>query len=120
MNLSGIDVFTDRHVEVEVDRGWITSVRELDAHEAGASGVGVMEAGKREAGAARGLPYISPGFLDIQVNGYNGSDYSLGNLNEVHVANIIGSMAKVGVTQHVPTFITMPRERLLRNLALVA
>jgi N-acetylglucosamine-6-phosphate deacetylase len=29
-------------------------------------------------------------------------------------------MAGAGVTQHVPTFITMPRERLLRNLALVA
>jgi N-acetylglucosamine-6-phosphate deacetylase len=111
MTLSGIDVFTGHVVELELDGGLIASVRQLDLRVAGSSGLGL---------SAEGLPYISPGFLDIQVNGYNGSDYSLTDLNEDHVARIVQSMAKAGVTQHVPTFITMPRERLLRNLALVA
>lgn len=110
MNLSGIDVFTGRAVELGVDRGLITSVRESDPQ------VSTVP----EAGGTEGLPFISPGFLDMQVNGYNGSDYSLADLNESHVASIVRSMAKAGVTQHVPTFITMPRERLVRNLALVA
>ncbi|MGD9939349.1 MAG: N-acetylglucosamine-6-phosphate deacetylase [Clostridia bacterium] len=110
MNLSGIDVFTGHAVELGVDGGSITSVHGIDQREAGAF----------EAGAEEGLPYISPGFLDIQVNGYNGCDYSLENLNKAQVASIVASMAKAGVTQHVPTFITMPRERLLRNLTLVA
>ena len=105
MNLSGIDVFTGRAVELGVDGGVISSVRELD----------LRESAVPEAGTQEGLPFISPGFLDIQVNGYNGSDYSLENLNEAHVASIIDSMAKGGATQHVPTFITMPRERLLRD-----
>jgi N-acetylglucosamine-6-phosphate deacetylase len=120
MNLSGIDVFTGRAVELVVDGGLIASVREPDARESGASGAGAKPSGRPEAVTPEGLPFLSPGFLDMQVNGYNGSDYSLDTLNETHVASIVGSMAKAGVTQHVPTFITMPRERLLRNLALVA
>jgi N-acetylglucosamine-6-phosphate deacetylase len=110
MTLSGIDVFTGHAVELGVEGGLISSVREL----------GTGESAPDESRAAEGLPYISPGFLDIQVNGYNGSDYSLSDLNEDHVSSIVRSMARAGVTQHVPTFITMPRDRLLRNLALLA
>jgi N-acetylglucosamine-6-phosphate deacetylase len=125
MTLSGMDVFTGRPVELGVEGGLIATVRELDAREAGSSGSMLPEseaekAGRRGSGTAEGLPYISPGFLDIQVNGYSGSDYSLSDLHEDHVDNIVRSLAASGVSQHVPTFITMPRDRLLCNLALVA
>jgi len=65
------------------------------------------------------LPYISPGFLDIQVNGYMGSDYSLEDLSEEQVAKIIFHLNRSGTTQHVPTIITTPHERILRNLKVI-
>jgi N-acetylglucosamine-6-phosphate deacetylase len=66
------------------------------------------------------LPYISPGFLDIQVNGYMGSDYSLEDLSEEQVTKIISYLNRSGTTQHVPTIITTPPERILRNLKVIA
>jgi len=66
------------------------------------------------------LPYISPGFFDIQVNGYMGSDYSLEDLSEEGVAQIIFHLNRSGTTQHVPTIITTPPERILRNLKIIA
>jgi N-acetylglucosamine-6-phosphate deacetylase len=66
------------------------------------------------------LPYISPGFLDIQVNGYMGSDYSLEDLSEEQVTKIIFHLNRSGTTQHVPTIITTPPERILRNLKVIA
>jgi N-acetylglucosamine-6-phosphate deacetylase len=65
------------------------------------------------------LPYISPGFLDIQVNGYMGSDYSLEDLSEEQIAKIISYLNRSGTTQHVPTIITTPHERILRNLKVI-
>ncbi|GAB1481565.1 hypothetical protein MASR2M78_03800 [Treponema sp.] len=65
------------------------------------------------------LPFISQGFLDMQVNGYNGSDYSLDNLDRKHIDRIIGSLAASGTTQHVPTIVTSPQERLIRNLRVI-
>jgi len=66
------------------------------------------------------LPYISPAFLDIQVNGYMGSDYSLEDLSEEQIAKIIFLLNRSGTTQHVPTIITTPHERILRNLKVIS
>jgi N-acetylglucosamine-6-phosphate deacetylase len=65
------------------------------------------------------LPYVSPGFLDMQVNGYMGSDYSLEDLSEEQVANIVFHLNRSGTTQHVPTIISTPHERILRNLKVI-
>jgi N-acetylglucosamine-6-phosphate deacetylase len=96
MNYQGISVFTSRPVDVEVRGESIQRVTPIEtrAH----------------------LPYISPGFLDTQVNGYMGSDYSLEEFSEEHIAKIIFHLNRSGTTQHVPTIITSPRERIVRNL----
>jgi N-acetylglucosamine-6-phosphate deacetylase len=65
------------------------------------------------------LPYLAPGFLDMQVNGYMGSDYSLEDLSEEQVAKIIFHLNRSGTTQHVPTIITTPHKRILRNLKVI-
>jgi N-acetylglucosamine-6-phosphate deacetylase len=62
------------------------------------------------------LPYVSPGFLDMQVNGFLGIDYSLENLESDQVKTLVFHLGKSGTTHHVPTFVTMPHVRLLRNL----
>jgi len=95
----GLSVFTHKPVDVEVQGEYIERVTPLKT---------------------KGhLPYISPGFLDIQVNGYMGSDYSLEGLSEEHIAKIIFHLNRSGTTQHVPTIITSPRDRIVRNLKVI-
>ena len=100
MIYQGISVFTLEPVDVEVQGEHIQGVTSLTTNEH--------------------LPYISPGFLDIQVNGYMGSDYSLEDLSEEQVTKIIFYLNRSGTTQHVPTIITTPPERILRNLKVIA
>jgi N-acetylglucosamine-6-phosphate deacetylase len=100
MKIQGISVFTSQPIAVEWEGQTIREVAGIESRDR--------------------LPYLSPGFLDMQVNGYNGSDYSLEDFNPDHLANIIDSMAKSGTTQHVPTIVSCPQERILRNLAVIA
>ncbi len=101
MKLKGISVFTRRAIEVEIEDETISCVTEIK-------------------GSLQELPYISPGLLDMQVNGYKGSDYSLEDFSERYVHNIIKSLAVSGATQHVPTFVSVPEKRLVRNLELTS
>ena len=100
MAYQGISVLTGKPVKIEVQGTSIRNVTPLKTKEY--------------------LPYISPGFLDIQVNGYMGNDYSLEDLSEEHIAKIIFHLSRSGTTQHVPTIITTPRERILRNLKIIS
>jgi len=95
----GISVFTGKSINVEVQGELIRSVTSLEMK--------------------KDLPYISPGFLDIQVNGYMGGDYSLEDLSEEQVAKIIYHLSRSGTTQHVPTIISTPHERIITNLKVI-
>ena len=66
------------------------------------------------------LPYISPGFIDMQVNGYRGNDYSQEGFSPQHLFNIMHELACSGVTQHVPTLISSPQQRMLSTLRVIA
>jgi N-acetylglucosamine-6-phosphate deacetylase len=96
----GLSVLTGEPVEVEVHGAVIQSVTPFKMGEP--------------------LPYISPGFLDMQVNGFMGSDYSLEDLSEEHVKKIAYHLNRSGTTQHVPTIISSPRERIIRNLKVIS
>jgi N-acetylglucosamine-6-phosphate deacetylase len=96
----GLSVLTGEPVEVEVHGAVIQSVTPFKMEEP--------------------LPYISPGFLDMQVNGFMGSDYSLEDLSEEHVKKIVHHLNRSGTTQHVPTIISSPRERIIRNLKVIS
>jgi N-acetylglucosamine-6-phosphate deacetylase len=96
----GISVFTRDPLDLEVQGEHIRRVTRLK---------------KKEH-----LPYISPGFLDMQVNGYMGSDYSLEDFSEEQVAEIIFHLNRSGTTQHAPTIITTPHERIVRNLKVIS
>ena len=70
MRYRGIDPESGTVTEVLVEQGLIASVGEIE-------------------GKGLDLPYISHGFLDMQVNGYKGSDYSLDDLGRRHIESII-------------------------------
>ena len=101
MNYSGIDPENGKPINIGVEYGIITSV-------------------SRPEHDQQNLPFISHGFIDMQVNGYNGSDYSLENLEQHHIYDIIRSLALSGTTQHVPTIVTSPQPRLVKNLSTIA
>ena len=65
-------------------------------------------------------PFLSQGFIDLQVNGYHGIDYSGEDLRSSDVRRIVEHLAVSGTTTHVPTVITNSHERIVRSLRTIA
>src|SRR5277367_4170151 len=64
--------------------------------------------------------YITPGFIDLQVNGCAGVDYNSPTVDAEDVGASIRALHSTGVTRVFPTVITGPAEAMLgalRNLA---
>lgn len=100
MHYQGISAFTNQPVDVRIHAGKIVEITPLQP--------------------SSELPYIAPGFFDVQVNGYKGSDYSLEDFSEEHLQKIIAHLAASGVTQHLPTLVTGPQERMLQTLRIIS
>jgi N-acetylglucosamine-6-phosphate deacetylase len=65
--------------------------------------------------------FLSPGFIDLQVNGFAGVDYNDPGVTTEQVAQSIRKQFSTGVTKLFPTIITGSEERIvgaLRNLTL--
>ncbi len=70
--------------------------------------------------AEAGLPYLSAGWIDLQVNGFAGVDYCSPIASFDGIAHSIRAQWATGVTRLLPTLITGSEENLvgsLRNLA---
>ncbi|MEW5818435.1 MAG: amidohydrolase family protein [Spirochaetota bacterium] len=100
MKYSGVSVFTGRKIEVEIEEGRIAGIKEIETKES--------------------LPYIAPGFLDMQVNGFSGSDYSGDDFSIPQFERLLHCLDMAGTTQHVPTIVTKPRNRIVENLKLLS
>ena len=61
-------------------------------------------------------PWLSAGFVDLQVNGYAGYDLNGLTLDIATVQALCQAMLKVGVTTFLPTIITAPEARLIAAL----
>ena len=99
MVVKGIDVYSQKPKAVEIKQGIITSIRSIVNEE--------------------NLPIISPAFIDIQVNGYRGNDYSAEDFSGEQMERIINHLAASGTTRHYPTLITGPGERIEKNLRII-
>lgn len=60
-------------------------------------------------------PFASPGFVDIQINGFAGIDFSDSELTAEKAIGILQPIWKTGVTNLCATLITNTTERLERN-----
>ena len=98
-NINGCSVFTGKKIKISIDKGVIAAVEELDT--------------------SQSLPYISPGFMDTQVNGYAGLDYSYENLVLDDVVQITRMLAAAGTSCHFPTIVTSPQELIIKNLRII-
>ena len=100
MELIGIDIFTDEKVKLTIEKSLIVKREVIDS--------------------AANLPFIAPGFIDIQVNGYRGLDYSSPSLKGEDVEKLIYFLAESGTVMHVPTIITNSQKLICQNLETIA
>ncbi len=61
-----------------------------------------------------------PGFVDLQVNGFAGIDFSSPDLSEAELRRAFRSILSNGTAAFLPTVITSPMEVYRRNLPLIA
>lgn len=100
MKCSGIDVATGEPVEVRFEKT-ITSVEPLLAR-------------------PENPPFLAPGWIDLQVNGFAGVDYNSPSTGHQEIARSITALFACGVTRFYPTVITGSPDDMagaLRNLA---
>lgn len=64
--------------------------------------------------------WLSPGLVDLQVNGYCGHDLNADLLDIETVGSLARLLLATGVTTFVPTLITASEEKILRNLRVIA
>ncbi|MCK5155822.1 MAG: hypothetical protein KAQ69_05255 [Spirochaetales bacterium] len=91
--ITGKSIFTNKSLKVGITGGIVTSVAETK----------------------KCLNTLSPGFMDIQINGYNKKDYS-SDLNSTQITELIHDIAKSGTTRHFPTIISNPEFRILSSI----
>ena len=100
MTLAGKDVFTGEAIELEFGEGRILRRKSLSETE--------IDLG--------GLPWISPGWIDLQVNGWMGVNYNEKIADAAELESICALLAERGTTRHLPTIITASPEDILRRL----
>ena len=64
--------------------------------------------------------WLSPGLIDLQVNGYRGLDLNTDTLDVPTVSALTRELLAAGVTTFAPTLITASREQLLTRLSAIA
>lgn len=98
-SLDGYDPVAEQHVSLMIHDGHITAVSPIDTGDT--------------------LPNISYGFVDIQVNGYKGLDYSSGSLTAEQLRDLVYTLARHGVTQHFPTIISSSHEDTQASIKII-
>lgn len=64
-------------------------------------------------------PFMSPGLVDVQINGFGGVDFSASELAPEQVTTILPSLWGAGVTTFCPTLITNSIEQLEKNFRIL-
>jgi len=65
------------------------------------------------------FPWVAPGFVDVQVNGWNGQEFSSEELTPEKVAKVTREHDPFGVTGYCPTLTTQSYECLAHGLAAI-
>ncbi len=102
----GRHVGTGRVVELDYQDGVITAIRESD----------------QSASSGRGghLPWLGPGLVDIQINGYQGHDFNESSLDADTLPTLAPLLAQHGITTYFPTLVTNSDDVLIRALGVLA
>ncbi len=66
------------------------------------------------------LPWLAPGLVDLQVNGWGGYDFNRADIDEKTVCAIAAGLRLQGVRAFLPTLITASREAICHALSVIA
>ena len=97
--IMGKDYRTGEPIEVHLSAGRIVDIRSPDQ---------VVAFGQ--------LPWIAPGLVDLQVNGFGGGDFNQVPLLPSSVKEITRSLWAYGVTEYLPTLITNDSDALMQAI----
>jgi len=97
--ITGRDPRTGRSIEVEIENSRIACIHE---------------------GANDETAWLSPGLIDLQINGYGGLDFNAEGLTPQVVIDLARSVLGTGVTTFLPTIITQSEERIAVALRAIA
>ena len=100
MGYAGVNILNGQAIEIEIKNNRIVKINEIETND--------------------GLPFLSPGFLDMQVNGYKGIDYRTEGLSENHIYKLIEYLNAAGTTHHLPTVVTTADDCLTANLKTIS
>lgn len=98
-SIRGRNPATGENVEVIVDDGLIQAILPASSEEE---------------------QWLSPGFVDLQINGYCGHDLNAESLTAEVVIALARQLVALGVTTFLPTLITAPEYRILASLRAIA
>ncbi len=73
-----------------------------------------------KVGAGRGKPWIAPGLVDVQINGFRGMDFNTLPVPEELPGRVTRELWKEGVTSYLPTVITNAPEAIEEAVRAVA
>ena len=73
-----------------------------------------------DSGPADETAWLSPGFIDLQVNGYGGWDLNADTVDADLVSALARKLLATGVTTFLPTIITASEEQIIKVLRAVA
>ncbi|MFT4174480.1 MAG: amidohydrolase family protein [Rhodocyclaceae bacterium] len=73
-----------------------------------------------EAGPRDETHWLSPGLVDIQVNGYAGHDVNAADVDAASIGALARAVRATGVTTFLPTLITASEDSLLHGLRTIA
>tara|TARA_R110002050_G_scaffold107424_2_gene217821 strand:- start:13761 stop:14978 length:1218 start_codon:yes stop_codon:yes gene_type:complete len=93
------------------DEGWVS----LSTNTGKISGINRLD---KEANVSK--MYVSPGLIDVQINGFMGVDFSGPDLTVEGIRKATKALWKVGVTTYFPTIITSDFKRMKKNFAILA
>lgn len=100
--IKGIHYQTQKPISVRVNDGNIETIEVLPKNQ------------------AFGLPYIAPGLVDLQVNGYQGIDFNSLELTVADVIELTFKLLAQGVTTYFPTVITNSNHHIKTCLQTIA
>jgi len=100
MMIEGLYYLDATPVSIEIEAGKIGSIKRLDSTDSDI--------------------FIAPGFIDNQINGCVGVDFSSATLTAKDVHKATKRMLRTGVTSYMPTIITSSPEIMLRNCAVIS
>ena len=101
---------TAEPVAVEIDKGRLLRLESLS----------LSNAGGENPVVANDLPWLIPGLVDLQVNGYGGAEFGSPEITVEQVRKVVEKMLDFGVTRFCPTVTTASAQVIEHGLSTIA